>query len=470
MTDKKLFQYIASLFIVSVFMVSCQVRRDYQRDQELVDQHLYRTDYLPKDSLSVAKLSWKEIFRDPVLQKYISKGLDQNLDIRIAIQNIVAAEAYLKQSKAAYAPTLSVGPGYTFNSASLNIQMGQLVGERRYINQFDLTASLSWEADLWGKLKGQKKAQVATYLGSVAAHQSVKSNLVAAIATAYYQLLSLDQQKEIITHTIEVRKKNLETTKALKTAGILSEVAVQQSAALVYNAEAYLVNLDVQIQVLENAFSLLLGEPSQTVERTKLSAQYFNINADLGYPIALLDNRPDVKQAELSLINAFELTQSAKAQFYPTFRITANAGLQAQDLDQLFNARSLFANVVAGLAQPVFNKRQIKTNYEVSLSNQEKAYLNFKKTILKAGSEVSNALKMYISQDQFITLKKKEMQAYQKSVGDSQELVNYGMANYLEVLNASVNQLNAELNIANAEYVKLQSGVELYRALGGGWE
>jgi outer membrane protein TolC len=125
--------------------------------------------------------------------------------------------------------------------------------------------------------------------------------------------------------------------------------------------------------------------------------------------------------------------------------------------------------LVAGLAQPILNKRQIRTNYEVSLANKEKAYLSFRKTILTAGNEVSDALKTYSSQDQFIALKKKEVDAYKKSVDFSQELVNYGMANYLEVLNASVNQLNAEINIANAEYAKLQSGVELYRALGGGW-
>ena len=470
MIIKTSYKRLILLFLLSVLMISCKIRQDYERPKDLVDEKLYRTDLLPKDSVSIAQLSWKEIFTDAVLQKHIDKALENNLDIRIALQNITSAEAYLKQSKAAYAPTLTIGPGYTFSTSSLNTQMGQLIGERRYINQFDITASLGWEADIWGKLKGQQKAQMATYLGSVAAHQAVKSSLVASVATAYYQLLSLDEQKKIINNTIEVRKKNLETTKALKTAGVLTEVAVQQSEALVYNAEASLVSLDVSIQVLENTLSLLMGEPSHSIERTSLSAQNLNLKTDLGYPISLLANRPDVKQAEYNLINALELTNSAKAQFYPTLKITGNTGLQSVDIDHLFSGNSLFASLVAGLAQPVLNKRQIKTNYEVSLANQEKAYLNFRKSILSAGREVSNALTMYTSQDQFITLKKKEMEAYKKSVNDSQELVNYGMANYLEVLNASVNQLNAELNIANAEYVKLQSAVELYRSLGGGWQ
>ncbi|WP_374450057.1 TolC family protein [Cloacibacterium normanense] len=460
---------IILIFFVSFLVVSCHTRQNYQRANDVVDEKLFRTDALPKDSLSMANLSWKEIFTDAVLQKHIAKALENNLDIRIALQNIASAEAYLKQSKAAYQPTISVGPDYSFNTSSLNTQFGQIVGERRYINQFDITANLGWELDLWGKLKGQEKAQYVAYLSSVAAHQNVKSNLVASIATAYYQLLTFDEQKKIFSNTIEIRKKNLETTKALKEAGIVSEVAVQQSEALVYNAEASLVTLDVQIQMLENTISLLMGEPSHEIERTSLSTQNFALNTDVGYPSALLANRPDVKQAEFNLINAFELTNAAKAQFYPSLRITGSTGVQSVDIDKLFSANSVFANVLVGLAQPILNKRQIRTNYEVSLANQERAYLNFRKTILNAGNEVSDALKMYNAQDQFIAFKKKELSAYDKSVEFSQELVNYGMANYLEVLNANVNKLNAEINIANAQYTKLQAGVELYRALGGGW-
>ena len=460
---------IILIFFVSFLVVSCHTRQNYQRANDVVDEKLFRTDALPKDSLSMANLSWKEIFTDAVLQKHIAKALENNLDIRIALQNIASAEAYLKQSKAAYQPTISVGPDYSFNTSSLNTQFGQIVGERRYINQFDITANLGWELDLWGKLKGQEKAQYAAYLSSVAAHQNVKSNLVASIATAYYQLLAFDEQKKIFSNTIEIRKKNLETTKALKEAGIVSEVAVQQSEALVYNAEASLVTLDVQIQMLENTISLLMGEPSHEIERTSLSTQNFALNTDVGYPSALLANRPDVKQAEFNLMNAFELTNAAKAQFYPSLRITGSTGVQSVDIDKLFSSNSVFANVLVGLAQPILNKRQIRTNYEVSLANQERAYLNFRKTILNAGNEVSDALKMYNAQDQFIAFKKKELSAYDKSVEFSQELVNYGMANYLEVLNANVNKLNAEINIANAQYTKLQAGVELYRALGGGW-
>ncbi|AKK75026.1 membrane protein [Chryseobacterium gallinarum] len=458
-----------SVFILGA-ITSCMARKEYERPKGVVDEKLFRTDMLPSDSTNMADISWKEIFTDPILQGHISKALDNNLDIRIALQSINSAEAYLKQSKAAYLPTLTVGPNYTFQTQSINTQFGQIIGERRYVNQFDITATLGWEADLWGKLKAQEKAQIATYLGTVAAHKAVKSSLVASIASAYYQLLTFDAQKKIITKTIEVREKNLETTRALKTAGTLTEVAVQQSEALVFNAKSLLIDIDTQIQLLENTMSLLMGEPSHTIERSTLEGQKLPLDLKLGYPAQLLANRPDVMRAEYNLMNAFELTNAAKAQFYPTLKITGSGGVQSVDIDHLFSVNSLFANVVAGLAQPILNKRQIKTNYDVSLANQETAYLNFRKTVLTAGKEVSDAIRVFSVQDSFIELKQKELDAYKKSVDYSQELVNYGMANYLEVLNASVNSLNAELNISNAQYNKMKAGVELYQALGGGWK
>jgi NodT family efflux transporter outer membrane factor (OMF) lipoprotein len=294
--------------------------------------------------------------------------------------------------------------------------------------------------------------------------------LVASLASNYYQLLSLDEQKKIIEENIKLRQKNLETTKALKQAGTLTEVAVKQSEALVYNAKSSLLNIDSQIQMLENTISLLMGESPQRIARTTLSSQQFPDNMKIGYPTKLLANRPDVKQAEMNLMNAFELTHNAKTQFYPSLKITASGGLQSLSLDKLFSAQSLFANLIAGLAQPIFNKRKLKTQYEVSIANQQNAYLSFKKTLLTAGKEVSDAMAVYTVQDDFIQLKKKELDAYNASVLYSQELVNYGMANYLEVINADVNRLNAELNIANAKYTKLNAGVQLYKALGGGWK
>lgn len=453
-----------------VVLSSCMAREKYERSSEVMNENLFRTDMLSQDSASIATVSWREIFTDPLLQKHIQKGLENNLDIRIALQNITTAESYLKQSKAAYQPTVSIGPGYTFQTQSLNTQMGQLTGgNRRYLDIFDVSSNISWDADIWGGMKAEERARAAEYFGSVATHQAVKSDLVASIASAYYQLLTFDEQKRVINETIALRQKNLETTRALKEAGTFTEVAVQQSEALVFNAESMLIEIDTQIELLENAMSYLLAVPSQSIERTTLAQQKMPESYKLGFSANLLSNRPDVMAAEYNLISAFELTNAAKAQFYPSVRISGSGGLQSLAIDDLFSVNSLFANVAGGLVQPILNKRQIRTNYEVSLANKERAYLNFRQTLLTAGREVSDALKVYESQDQFIDLKRKELIAYGKSVEFSQELVNYGMANYLEVLNASVNSLNAELNISNAEYNKMRAGVELYQSLGGGW-
>ena len=461
---------ILAIGISAFTLTSCVARKEYERPKDIATENIYRTDQLPQGGNNLATKSWREIFTDPILQKHIEKGLQNNLDIRIANQNVISAEAYLKQNKAAYQPTLTIGPNYTFQTQSLNTQFGAIIGERRYVHQKDITASLAWELDIWGRMKAQEKAQYATFMGTLATHQGITGDLVASLATAYYQLLTFDEQKKIITKTISVREKNLQTTKALKEAGTLTEVAVQQSEALVYNAKALLIDIETQIQVLENTMSLLMGESSQSIERSSINNQKIPTDVAIGYSADLLSNRPDVMKAEFDLVNAFQLTNVARAQFYPTLRLTASGGLQSIDIDKIFNVNSLFASVVGGLAQPILNRRQIKTNHEVSLANQEIAYLNYRKSLLTAGKEVSDAMRMFSAQDSFIQLKRKELEAYTKSVNYSQELVNYGMANYLEVLNASVNSLNAELNIANAEYTKMRALVELYQALGGGWK
>lgn len=451
-------------------MYSCMARKDYQRPSDLTSDAAFRTDFPAKDSVSVATVSWKDIFTDPSLQKLIEKALQNNLDLKTALQNINIADAYLKQSKAAYFPTINAGPNYTFSTPSLNSSQGLNLTKRSTFNQFDITANVGWDLDIWGKLKANQKAQLANYFGTIAAQQSIQSDLVASIATNYYQLLAYDEQKKIITETIELRKKSVETTKALKDAGNVTEVAVQQSEALIYNAQGLLTNIDIQIQTLENALSLLQGEAPHAIERSSLETQKLPSDFKTGYPMNLLSNRPDVKQAEFALQYAFELTNNAKAQFYPSLRITGSGGIQSMEFDKLFSANSLFANVIGSLAAPILNGRQIRTNYEVSLANQQKSYLNFKKTLLNAESEVSNAMKIFSMQDDFIQLKEKELAANNKAVDYSKELMNYGMSTYLDVLTADVNRLNAELNIVNAKYTKLSAGVELYRALGGGWK
>ena len=451
---------------VALTLTACAGRKAYERPN-VVNEKLFRTDNIPTDSLSSANVSWRNIFTDATLQGHINKALSNNLDVRVAMQNVASAQAYLKQSKAAQLPTLSVGANYTHSTNSINAMGG--MGERTYNNLWDITGAASWETDIWGKLSAQRRASYASYLATVEAQKAVQSEVVATLATAYYQLLMLDEQKKVLEQTIDFRQKSLETTKSLKEAGSTTEVATKQIEALVYNAQAQLVTIGNSIWALENTICVLLGEEPHAIERTTLAEQQFPTEFKQGYAAKLLQNRPDVARAELSLRNAFELTNVARAAFYPTLTLSARGGISSTELDTWISAKSIFANFVAGLAQPILNRRQIRTQYEVQQIAQETALLNFKKAVLSAGKEVADAMQNFSTQTEFIELKTKEMKAYQEATDYSKQLFDSGMVNYLEVITAEVNRLNAELSVANAQFTRMQYGITLYKALGGGW-
>ncbi|WP_454953062.1 efflux transporter outer membrane subunit [Capnocytophaga granulosa] len=451
---------------VALTLTACAGRKTYERPN-VIDEKLFRADQVPADSLSSANVSWRNIFTDATLQGHINKALSNNLDVRVAMQNVASAQAYLKQSKAAFIPTLSVGSNYTRSTNSINAMGG--MGERTYNNLWDITGAASWEADIWGKLSAQRRASYASYLATVEAQKAVQSEVVATLATAYYQLLMLDEQKKVLEQTIDFRQKSLETTKSLKEAGSTTEVATKQIEALVYNAQAQLVTIGNSIWALENTICVLLGEEPHTIERTTLAQQQFPTEFKQGYAAKLLQNRPDIARAELSLRNAFEMTNVARAAFYPTLTLSARGGISSTELDTWISAKSIFANFVAGLAQPILNRRQIRTQYEVQQIAQETALLNFKKAVLSAGKEVSDAMQNFSTQTEFIELKTKEMKAYQEATDYSKQLFDSGMVNYLEVITAEVNRLNAELSVANAQFTRMQYGITLYKALGGGW-
>lgn len=323
-------------------------------------------------------------------------------------------------------------------------------------DQYELAGNLSWEADIWRKIRSNSRAFQASFLQTVAAHRAVKTRLIANIASTYYQLLALDEQIDVTKRTITTRKNGLETTKALKEAGTVNEVAVQQTEAQLYTAQAILVELKRQSRVLENSLSILLGEMP-----TDLAT---------GVPTQLLSNRPDVMEAEFQLRNAFELTNVARSSFYPSLTLSANGGLQSLDFDKLFNANSLFATLVGGLAQPIFNGRKVRTQYEVSQAQQEQARLGFKQSILIASKEVSDAIFSFETAEERIQIKQKEYKAYDLATEYSEELLDNGLANYVEVLRARENALNSSLDVINVKNNRLQSIIDLYEALGGGWQ
>ncbi len=451
-----------------VLLVSCFSAKDYvQADMASIDETAYRTDQIAQDSVSIGEVSWRDLFTDPLLTQYIERGLENNMDIRVALQQIIAAEATLKQGKAGYFPTLSVNARYTHQELSKNSPMGALVGSSQ--DQYELTGSLAWEADIWGKIRSNKRASEASYLQTVAAHHAVKSRLIANIASVYYQLLTVDQQIAVTKETITTRKNSLETTKSLMEAGQVTQVGVKQTEAQLHTAEAILVDLKNQAYLLENTLSVLLGETPKAKERTVLADQEISTALVIGVPAQLLSNRPDVMVAELELRKAFELSNVARSNFYPSLTLSATGGFQSLNFDQLFSANSLFANLVGGLAQPILNGRKIRTQYEVSKAQQEMASLNFKQAVLTASKEVADAMYSFGTATEKIAIKEKEYEAYALATEYSQELLNNGLANYLEVLRAQENALNSSLDLANTKNRQLQSVVDLYKALGGGW-
>ncbi|WP_372917233.1 efflux transporter outer membrane subunit [Salegentibacter sp.] len=457
------------LFSIPILFQSCFVARDYEQPEvQELDENLYRTDAISRDSLNMADIAWNEVFTDPILKNYIAEGLENNIDIRRAIQQMLIAEAYVKQGKAGYFPTLNVGPSVNHQILSRNSQFGSFFDGS--ITQYDVTGNLSWEADIWGKIRSNERAFQASYLQSAAAHKAVQTRLIANIVSTYYQLLSLDAQKAITEETIANRESSLETTKALKEAGNVTEVGVKQTEAQLYTAQAILIDINNQIRLLENSFSILLGEGPQSIERGQLEDQEINTPLNTGVPAQLLRNRPDVIAAEYNLVNAFELTNVARSNFYPSLSLSAAGGFQSLELDELFDVNSLFANLAGSLMQPVLNGRRIRTEFEVAEAQQEDALLNFKQTILNAGKEVSDALYNYEASTEKIEVLNNEYSAYADASEYSEELLNNGLANYLEVLTAQENALNSQLNLINAEFSKLQAIVELYRALGGGWQ
>jgi NodT family efflux transporter outer membrane factor (OMF) lipoprotein len=459
---------ITIVTLSALVMQSCFVAKKYERPQ-VKTEDLYRTEVQSKDSTSLASLSWDKLFTDPILQGHIKNGIQNNLDMRIAIQTIAAAEANLRQGKAGYFPTLSAGADWTHQQLSKESQLGAFLNDRS-TDQYELTASLSWEADIWGKIRSTKRAASAQYLRSVAAKQAIQTQLVSDIASMYFQLMSLDAQLRVVDSTLDNRVKSVDVIRSLKDAGETNEVGVKQTEAQLYATQLIAADLKSNIILTENSLSILLGESPRTIERSTLESQKITADIKLGIPALLLSKRPDVIEAEYNLVNNFELTNVARSNFYPSLKVTATGGFQSIDINQWFSANALFANVVTGLTQPIFNQRRIRTAYEVAKANQETAYLQFQQSLLTAGREVSDALQQYDNETGKMSIRTHQVQVLREAANYSDELLQYGMVNYLEVLTAKDAALSSQLDLIDNQYQQYNAVILLYKALGGGWQ
>jgi multidrug efflux system outer membrane protein len=462
-------QILATLAATAVF-ASC-VTKKYQQPVVNTDK-LYR-DTVISDSTSIANMPVNQLFSDTVLVTLIQEGLRENLDLKTAVQRINEAQATFNQSKAAYLPSLDGSLSATrakTSAASLNFPPEFANSFNLKTTTYQAALSTSWEADIWGKLSSAKRAALAGLLQSDAAKRAVQTQLVADIANAYYNLLALDEQLAITKQTLTIRVKDVETVKALKEGAVVNGAAVVQSEANRYAAEVTIPDLKQSIREAENALSILLARAPGTIKRTTLSDQKPVTELKTGIPSQLLKNRPDVQQAEFAFRSAFENTNLARTYFYPQLTITGQGGLSTLQLKNFFD-NSIFYNFVGGITQPIFNKGQNRARLRTAQAQQLEAYYSFQKSLLTAGQEVTNALFAYQNAIEKQGSRAKQLQALEKSVDYTKELLRYSSAtNYTDVLTSEQSLLAAQLSGVNDHLQELQSIVNLYRALGGGWK
>jgi multidrug efflux system outer membrane protein len=458
------------MVIAAALLSACSITKKYERPTTLSTDKLYR-DQASADTTTIADMPWQSVFKDEKLNALIQKGLDNNLNLKNAIENIIQAQASLRQSKLAYYPTLNFDANVTRNKqsqAGLNFPAG--ININTLTTTYKLGLSTSWEADIWGKLSSSKRAALASYLATDAAKQAVQTQLIADIANNYFLLLSYDKSLKITEETLESRIKNVETIKALKEGAIVTGAAVVQSEANQHAAEVLIPDLKQSIRETENALNILLGQAPGPIDRGELGNQIIPENLAVGVPSQLLENRPDVRQAEFNFRVAFESTNLAKTYFYPSLTLTASGGFSNLELKDFFS-NSIFYSIIGGLTQPIFNQGLNKMRLTTAQSQQLQAYNNFQQSLLIAGQEVSNALYSYEMAVAKEDSRKKQIEALEKAVDYTQQLLEYSSAtNYTDVLTSEQNLLAAQLSGINDNLQKLQAVVNLYRALGGGWK
>ncbi len=465
---KTLYYRTALLILVGLgSWSSCQITRPYAEPQPALGAIFRTPDTNTADTLNAATMKWNEVFTDTLLQDLIQEGISNNLDIKIALERIVEARADLRLKKSAFYPSLSTGAGVKQS----RLPLFQTFGDSRNSTQYDWGLDTNWEIDIWGKLRSAKRAALARLLATDATKRAVQTQLVAAIATHYYDLLVLDQQLILTDRTAKNRAEDAETIEMLFENALLNGVAVVQSQASYYEVALDLPDIEQKIKETEHSLCLLLGRNPSAIPRQTLEVQNINYDLKPGIPAQLLALRPDVQLAELNFRTAFEETNMARTDFYPALAITASGGFSSTTLDQWFNSAGLMGSVVGGLTQPLFNKGVNKARLTTAQSRQKQALHQFEKTLLTASQEVSNALFELDTATQKEETRKKQLAALTQAVAFNKELfLHHQNTNYTDVLTAEQNLLQAALKNLRDQSQKMQATVKLYRALGGGWQ
>ena len=442
---------IIYITITALALSSCGLYKQYEREEMQFVDSLYRRMNVPQDSISTGSIAWERIFTDPLLQEWINTGLEYNTDLNVARLKVKEAEASLLAARWALLP------GADFSA------QGGLPG------QFSASIEASWQTDIFGGLRNARRKAQAALEQSEAYRQAVQTQLVATIANSYYTLLMLDEQLSISTRTMNTWEESIRTLEALKRAGKTNEAAVLQAKANKLSVEANVLTLEKEILAVENSLCALLGIVPMPVERSSMAMQELPEMLSAGVPLDLLSRRPDVRQAELALAQTFYSVNSARASFYPNITLRGAIGWTTGNGNIALDPGSLIANFIAGLTQPIFGRGVNKARLQAAQAQHEQAAYLFRQSLLDAGVEVNNALTMWQTAKKRVELDKKQVLNLQAAVWNTQLLMKHGNADYLEVLTAQKNLLQAELTEASDRFDEVQSVINLYQALGGGY-
>ena len=450
---KMKFAYYTFILLWAVcLMTGCSIYKPYSRP-EVQTEGLYRDLEETKDTASIATLGWRNLFSDKNLQALIDKGLERNTDLRVAHTRVKAAEAVLMNARLSYLPSVVLAPD------------GSISGTEgaKAIKTYNLAASASWEIDLFGKVTNAKREALAALEGSRAYRQAVETQLIATIANSYYMLLMLDRQLIISEQTLITWKETEHSIEALKRAGKSNDAAVLQAKANRLALEASVVSIRKSIRETENGLSALLADTSHDIMR---GAQ-FPDTLSAGLPIQLLANRPDVRQAEWNLAQAYYATNAARSAFYPSLTLSGSTGWTNNVGGVVVNPRSWLFSAVGSLMQPLFNKGTNIANLRQAKARQEEALLLFQQSLLDAGKEVNNALTRWQSARIRMDYVNQQIMTLQEAVRKTELLMQHTSTNYLEVLTARQRLLEAELTQAQDKFEEIQGVIDLYHAVGG---
>jgi len=473
MTGRSIFSRInfsyAILLGSSLLLPGCKVGPNYARPAVTAPPAFRDANgaALSSDKTSLGDEQWSAVYPEPELQLLIRKALVNNYDVRIAAQRILEQQAQVRITRSQEFPTLSVGG--TGIGATLPSSLGNQIGSP--LVNGSLSVSAAWTPDFWGLYRRQTEAARAQLLAQRWAEHAVRLTLIQQVATSYFEIRALDRQLEITQQTIKVRQDSLELTKTLESGGSVPLSDVRQAEQLLYTATSQVPVIEQQVQQLENSISLLLGEnPGPIAHADPNALTPPSQDVPTGFPSQLLERRPDIQQAEATLIAANAQIGVARAQFFPTLPISASAGVGGDSLSGIFDTSGKTIYGLGSLTQPLFAGGKLRGQLELSQHAKEEMVLNYQKTITQAFREVSNSLIALRKQRDYREQQEKLVAAAEDAVRLARIRYQGGSTGYLEVLTTDSNLFAAQLNLVVAQQNEALTIVQLYSALGGGWQ